>query len=79
MAEGDEYYGPQRAQDAYDGLFEAYQDQGWSDEEIKGVLQIQTPDAAWFAQRGVTRNYHGGGNVVFEEDSILNWILSHSK
>ena len=52
---------------------------GWAEEEIDGVLQIQTPDAAWFAERGITGNYHGGGNVVFEETSVLDWILSQSK
>lgn len=79
MAEGDEYYGPERAREAYDGLHSAYLDAGWAQEEIDAVLQIQTPDAEWFAQRGVTGNYHGGGNVVFDETAILEWILSHSK
>lgn len=79
MAEEDEYYGSERARAAYDGLYDAYTDAGWSEDEIDDVLQIQTPDAAWFAQRGVTGNYHGGGNVVFEETSVLNWIVSHSK
>lgn len=79
MAEGDEYYGSQRARDAYDGLHAAYVEAGWSEEAIEGVLQIQTPDADWFAQRGITGNYHGGGNVVFEETSIRNWIISHSR
>lgn len=79
MAQGDEYYGPQRAREAYEGLHAAYVEAGWSEEKIDSVLRIQTPDEAWFAERGVTGNYHGGGNVVFEEESILNWILSHSK
>ena len=79
MAEEDEYYGPQRALDAYNGLYDAYVSMGWSEESIQTVLQIQTPDKDWFAERGVTSNYHGGGNVVFQETSILNWILSHSK
>ena len=79
MGQGDEYYGSQRAQDAYDSLRTAYESAGWTEEEIDGVLQIQTPDAAWFAERGITGNYHGGGNVVFEETSVLDWILSHSK
>lgn len=79
MAEGDEYYGPERAREAYDGLHSAYLDAGWAQEEIDAVLQIQTPDAEWFAQRGVAGNYHGGGNVVFDETAILEWILSHSK
>ena len=79
MAEDDEYYGSQRARDAYDGLYQAYTDEGWSEEEIDSVLRIQTPDAEWFAERGISGNYHGGGNVVFEEPSVLHWILSHSK
>ena len=79
MAEGDEYYGSQRAQEAYDGLRLAYQEAGWSEEETERVLQMQTPGPDWFAERGVTGNYHGGGNVVFEEASVLDWIVSHSK
>ena len=79
MAEGDEYYGPECAREAYDALRSAYLDAGWTQEEIDAVLQIQTPDAEWFAQRGVAGNYHGGGNVVFDETAILEWILSHSK
>ncbi len=79
MAEGDEYYGSQRAQEAYDGLRLAYQEAGWSEEETERVLQLQTPGPDWFAERGVTGNYPGGGNVVFEEASVLDWIVSHSK
>ena len=33
MAENDEYYGSQKARDAYDGLRDAYQSEGWSDEQ----------------------------------------------
>lgn len=79
MAEDDEYYGSQRARDAYNGLHEAYENMGRSDDEIDAVLQIQTPNKEWFAQRGITGNYHGGGNVVFEEASVLHWIVSHNK
>ena len=79
MAEGDEYYGSQRAREAYDGLRLAYQEAGWSEEETERVLQLQTPGPDWFAERGVTGNYHGGGNVVFEEASVLDWIVFHSK
>ena len=79
MAENDEYYGSERAWDAYNSLHDAYSEAGWSADQIADVLQIQTPDDEWFAQRGITGNYHGGGNVVFGEDNILNWILSHTK
>ena len=79
MAENDEYYGSERAWSAYDELYDAYEKAGWSKEQIDSVLQIQTPDDAWFADRGVIGNYHGGGNVVFGEEDILNWVLQHSK
>ena len=79
MAEGDEYYGAQRAQDAYEGLRDAYLAEGWTQEEIDGVLQLELPGEEYFRQRGITSNYHGGGNVLFEEESILSWVLSHSK
>lgn len=79
MAEGDEYYGSQRARDAFSGLHNAYRNAGWSEEQINQVLQMQIPDADYFAQRGITGNYHGGANIVFEDDAVLNWILSHSK
>ena len=79
MAEHDEYYGPERARSAYSGLYDAYIEAGWSEEQISEVLQIQTPDDEWFAQRGITGNYHGGGNAMFGEDGVLNWVLSHAK
>ena len=79
MAEHDEYYGSERAWDAYNRLRDAYIEAGWSEEQISEVLQIQTPDDEWFAQRGITGNYHGGGNAVFGEEDVLNWVLSHSK
>lgn len=79
MAQGDEYYGSGRARDAYNGLHDAYMDAGWTEEKIDDVLQVQIPNESWFAQRGITGNYHGGANVVFEETSILNWIVSHCK
>ena len=79
MAENDEYYGSQRARDAYDGLRQAYEEEGWTEDKIDDVLQVEIPDNDWFRQRGIRDNYHGGANVVFEEESILNWILAHSK
>lgn len=79
MAENDEYYGSQRARDAYEGLYDAYVNAGWTKEDIDKVLQIRTPDNEWFAERGVTGNYHGGGNVVFDETGILQWITGQHK
>lgn len=79
MAENDEYYGSRRAREAYEHLYDAYRKAGWSDDDISQMLQIRTPDDEWFAEHGVTSNYHGGGNVVFEEDDILKWVVGHYK
>lgn len=40
---------------------------------------IRTPETTQFAQHGITGNYHGGGNVVCEDEAILNWIVSQRK
>lgn len=77
MAENDEYYGSQKARDAYDNLHEAYADAGWTDEQIDNVLMLEIPDNEYFRSRGIYGNYHGGGNILFEDESILNWIISH--
>ncbi len=79
IAENDEYYGSQQARDTYGGLYEAYADLGWSQAEIDEVLRLEIPDDAYFHERGIYGNYHGGGNVLFEDTSILQWILSHHK
>lgn len=79
MAENDEYYGSERAWSAYNGLHNAYAEAGWHDDGIDAFLQIQTPDRDWFARRGISGNYHGGGNVVFGETDILEWVTSHQK
>lgn len=79
MAEGDEYYGVERAQEAYNGLYQAYVDAGWTEEQIDSVLQLQTPDSGWFARLGVTGNYHGGATVVYDQTDILQWVTSHQK
>lgn len=78
MAENDEYYGSQKARDAYDGLRDAYQSEGWSDEQIDEVLQMEIPDNEYFNSRGIY-NYHGGANVLFEDETILEWIIAHKK
>ena len=78
MADGDEYYGSAKARSAYENLHEAYENAGWSDADIDQVLRIETPDNAFFNEKGIY-NYHGGANVVFDDPDNLNWVISHSK
>lgn len=78
MAENDEYYGSQKAWDAYNGLYDAYRQAGWAGEEIDTVLQLEIPDNAYFNSRGIY-NYHGGGNLLFDDETILNWVIQKKK
>lgn len=78
MAENDEYYGSQKAHNAYDGLYGAYRDKGFSDKEIDEKLHLEIPDNEYFNSRGIY-NYHSGGNIVFDDKNVLNWIISHTK
>ena len=77
-AQNDEYDGSQRAQEAYDGLYQAYRETGRDDGQIHDLLQLEIPEDAYFNSRGIYQ-YHSGGNVLFEDTSILNWILSKHK
>lgn len=78
MAEHDEYYGSQKARDAYSNLHAAYERTGLSDDEIDELLQLRIPDDKWFNDRGIY-NYHGGGSVVFDDDDVINWVLGQKK
>lgn len=78
MAENDEYYGSAKARSAYDRLQAAYREKGYTDEQIDELLILEIPDNEYFNSRGIY-NYHGGGNVVFDDETVLNWILSRQK
>ena len=78
MAEGDEYYGSDKAHSAYENLHAAYENVGLSDADIDKVLRIETPDNAFSNEKGIY-NYHGGANVVFDDSDNLNRVISHSK
>lgn len=43
---------------------------GWTDAEI--------PPDEYFNARGIYGNYHGG-NVLFEDSDILQWIVSKNR
>lgn len=78
MAENDEYYGSQKACDAYNNLYGAYQKAGYTEEQTTAVLQAEIPDNAYFNALGIY-NYHGGGSAVFDDEKVLCWILSQRR
>lgn len=63
---------------AYEDLYRVYKDAGYSDTDISSLLRIETPDNEFFNEKGIY-NYHGGANVLFDDDSNLYWIISHIK
>ena len=78
MAENDEYYGSEKARSAYDNLQAAYREKGYTAEQISELLALEIPDNEYFNSRGIY-NYHGGGNILFNDENILNWILAKRK
>ena len=78
MAENDEYYGSEKARSAYDNLQAAYREKGYTTEQISELLALEIPDNEYFNSRGIY-NYHGGGNILFNDENILNWILAKRK
>ena len=78
MAENDEYYGSAKARSAYEGLQRAWREKGYTDEQISKLLALEIPDNEYFNSRGIY-NYHGGGNILFNDVNILNWILAKQK
>lgn len=78
MAENDEYYGSEKARSAYSSLQAAYREKGYTDEQIGELLVVEIPDNDYFNSRGIY-NYHSGGNILFEDENILNWILAQRK
>lgn len=78
MAEGDEYYGSQKARDAYNGLRDAYRETGQPDAQIDRLLQLEIPGNEHFNRLDIY-NYHSGGNILFDDESILNWVMQTKK
>lgn len=78
MAENDEYYGSQKARNAFDGLYDAYQKTGLTEEQISELLKLEIPNNEHFNRLGIY-NYHGGGNIAFDDETILNWIIQKEK
>ena len=78
MAENDEYYGSQKARDAYNNLYAAYAELGLTEEQISELLRLEIPDNAYFNSRGIY-NYHSGGNILFDDQEIIDWIIGKKK
>lgn len=77
MSEKDEYYGPEKAREAYEGLKSAYEAEGISDEEINDLLVLDLKDDSYFEGR-LIGNYHGSGQLFAYDSRIINWMISRN-
>lgn len=75
MAEHDEYYGSEKAKDAYANLKRAYQSAGISDARIEELLVLDVKDDSYF-DVAFTGNYHSGGQLFAYDEDIIDWMIS---
>lgn len=75
IGEGDEYYGAEPSKEAYDRLYELYEQDGLNEEEINKLLVLDIKDSSYFDSHGIT-NQHGGGGALFSNDrEIMGWLF----
>ena len=79
IGESDEYYGSEPTREAYDRIYELYEQEGLSKEEIDQLLVLDIKDASYFEEQGIS-NQHGGGGALFSYDEeIMGWLFEQSK
>ena len=74
VGQGDEYYGSEPSQEAYDSLHELYEQAGLSQAEIDQLLVLDIKDADYFRDGGAP-NQHGGGNLFAQDPEIMGWLF----
>ncbi len=77
MAEHDEYYGPDTARRAYEGLKSAYERIGISGDELDDLLILDIKPDDYFPVG--TSSYHGGGWYIAHDKSIIRWLIDHGR
>ena len=76
VGEADEYYGPEPFRKAVQGIHDAYQEKGLSDQEIDTLVTLDVKPSSYFSKGGVT-NQHGGGGALFSHDKeMMSWLFS---
>ena len=74
VGESDEYYGSGPSREAYENLYERYQEEGLSEEEIDELLVLDIKPAQYFDSQGAA-SQHGGGNLFAEDEEIMGWLF----
>lgn len=75
IGESDEYYGSKPFQEAYQEIYNMYEKQGLTEQEINQLLVLDIKDEVYFTAGGI-RNQHGGGAALFCKDTdIMGWLF----
>ncbi len=75
IGKNDEYYGSGPTQEAYDALYELYENQGLTKEEIDDLLVLDIKEHDYFTRRNAPNEHGGGGFFAFDEE-IMGWLFS---
>lgn len=78
IGKNDEYYGSAKTQDAYDTLYELYERQGLTKDEIDRLLVLDIKEHDYFTDRNAP-NEHGGGWLFAYDEEIMGWLFDQSK
>ncbi len=82
MMEDDEYYGSERAREAYNVLCSRYREEGLAEEEIKELVSLHIPDREFLSRWGFADFYMGGhigGQMAVNDQTVMDWIMKQSK
>lgn len=78
MAQNDDYYGAERAQEAYEGLVQAYRDAGWSQDETSQKIVLDLRSEEFCAVWG-HRADHGAALMVLNDPTVTSWVLAQTR
>lgn len=79
VGEGDEYYGSEPSQQAYDAIHARYEKEGLSDQEIDKLLVLDIKPADYFTSRGATNQHGYGGALFVRDETIMGWLFGQQK
>lgn len=74
VGEDDEYYGSEPTKQAYKTLYESYQKQGLSEQQIAQLLVLDVKSKDYFSQKGITNEHAGGTSFAFDTQ-IMGWLF----
>ena len=75
VGKNDEYYGATPTLEAYNTLYNLYEEKGLTKKEIDEILILDIKEHDYFTSRGI-ENEHGGGGLIAHDQQIMNWLLS---